>query len=120
MRLIMKRTLVLSLLSLSALVSANYAAETIHMKKGDSYILKLESNPTTGYMWELTSLGKENKLQVEELPFKPANKGLVGQGGTQSWKITANSKGLTRAVFDYKQSWESNSIKTEIFDFIVE
>ena len=113
----MNTKLLLSLLTLTA--SATYAAEPIYLKKDAPYILELESNPTTGYMWELTSLGKENKVQVEELPYKP-NTGLIGSAGTQSWKITPNGNGLTRAIFEYKQSWESHSIKTRIIDFIVE
>lgn len=106
--------------SIVLIASASYAAETIYIKKGQPFILELESNPTTGSMWELTSLGKENRVKVEEQPYKPHNTGLIGSGGIQSWKVTPLGKGLTRAVFDYKRSWESTSIKTEIFDFIVE
>jgi predicted secreted protein len=116
----MKYTLLLSSLTLlSPIASAQCATQTIHLEKGAPHIIKLESNPMTGYRWELTSLSNQSKIQVEELPYKFNIPCIHASGGNQSWKITAQSTGSTRAIFDYKRSWESTSLKTEIFDFIV-
>lgn len=113
----MKRMLLFSLLLTSAAIS--YSAEPIHLIKDDSYIIELESNPTTGYKWELTSLSKENRVQVEELPYQLSNQ-LIGSPGIQSWKVTAKFNGKARAVFNYKQPWETQSIETKVFDFIID
>ena len=106
--------------SLALIASANYATETINLKRGKSYLIKLESNPTTGYMWELTGLEHVNNVQIEELHFKAPNPHLIGSGGVQSWNITGYCKGSTRLTFEYKQPWESHSEKTEVFDFVIE
>lgn len=121
----MKKALILSLV-LSAIASVSYAVETIRtkedvrIKQGDSYIVELESNLTTGYAWELSSISKKNIVQIEELPYKLKIPCILGSGGKQSWKISAINKGTTPVVFDYKQSWEKDPVKTKTFYIVVE
>ena len=107
--------------SLALIASANYATETINLKRGKSYLIKLESNPTTGYMWELTGLEHVNNVQIEELHFKAPNPHLIGSGGVQSWNITGYCKGSTRFLC-LNTNNPGNLIleKTEVFDFVIE
>lgn len=77
-------------------------------------------------MWEFTAPGNEETVKIEEIrPIKncwdPRTwKKQVGVGGIQSWKISGINPGYASIAFDYKRPWESKSVKTKTFDFIVE
>lgn len=97
----------------------NKPEESIFLKRGETKIISLESNPTTGYSWSLYSKNTRNTIVgIEELPYKADDTGLIGSGGTQSWKITGKKRGIAHIRFDYKRPWEKGVSPAKIKRYI--
>jgi inhibitor of cysteine peptidase len=95
---------------------------TISLEKGETFYLRLEENPTTGYSWELNlSPGLDN---VSGMYYPPASeKGeqpLVGAGGVHLWEIKAASEGDQQVTAVYRRSWENETGEEDKFILNVE
>jgi inhibitor of cysteine peptidase len=129
----MKKTIT-SLLILSVLFHAgchnrqtesSYAAGqsgTIEINVGDKFIIRLESNPTTGYSWSLleSSSGIVEKVSTVFEPHEREGR-LLGSGGTEVWTLKAVAKGRVTLTFDYVRPWEAGGqpIKEETYTVLV-
>jgi len=76
---------------------------------GQSFVITLESNRTTGYGWEISPSPDAALLKVEEIQHRasPA-KGLVGAPGTDSWTFKALNPGQTTIALKYVRPWEKD------------
>ena len=67
--------------------------------------LVLDSNPTTGYTWEMTQTNPIFDMTSEYLPDS-MDEGIVGAGGKETFILTPKEKGETTVTFEYAQHWE--------------
>ena len=93
------------------------------IKVGDTFIIRLESNPTTGYSWNLPEIPSEIVQKISNV-YEPekTNGNIVGSGGTEIWTFKAISKGNITLTFQYARPWEKDipPIKTETYQITVE
>jgi len=79
---------------------------TVELKTGDTLIITLEGNPTTGYQWELVP-SQDGGMQLQGEPeYVAAKTKLVGSGGVYHFTFRAENKGSTRIVLKYYRSFE--------------
>ena len=97
-------------------------ADASQIKVGDTFVIELDSNPTTGYSW---SLAKAEPNIVEKVssvyqPRRTAER-LVGSGGTEIWTFKAIAKGQTTLTFEYRRPWEKGTppAKEETYTVII-
>lgn len=78
---------------------------TVTVQKGNSIIVRLQENPTTGFSWNLTT---SPGLQVVSDTYIPSDTTgrLVGSGGTHVWDISAHSAGRQSIQAVYMRPWE--------------
>ena len=71
-------------------------------------IVKLNSNPSTGYSWTVT--GDPSPLKLQKTSFrKSTNKsGAVGASGTATFQLSASCSGIATLTLVYRRSWEYN------------
>ena len=84
--------------------------------------VRLDSNPTTGYMWEYKiSDDKVFELLTDEY-VGPEDNGMVGAGGqwVASFKPTFLKDGDVKLTLMYKRSWESQPIQSIEMRIIVQ
>ncbi|WP_295471047.1 protease inhibitor I42 family protein [uncultured Pseudomonas sp.] len=87
------------------------------LNSGQTLILSLPSNPTTGFRWQvrdaapgvLRSLGPE-------VYNADQSKDMVGSGGQSVWRYKASSAGSGRLVMTYQQPWEPQAEPQERFE----
>lgn len=84
---------------------------------GDTLIITLVGNPTTGYTWDTTLIDKE-VLSMIEKSFTPSST-LVGAGGVFSFKVLAISKGSSDLHMRYARLWEKDVPPAKTFDITV-
>jgi len=78
---------------------------------GQTLVVTLVSNPTTGYRWEVAEADKAILRQVGAAEFKssaPSNPPLVGAGGTETFRFETNGAGTTTLKMIYRRSWETS------------
>lgn len=77
---------------------------------GEQFIVKLESNATTGYQWGITgSLDPKVVKKVKSLYIPSKTSGnIAGAGGVEEWTFQAVAKGKAVIKMGYARSFEKN------------
>lgn len=111
----------LPLLAAPAAVAAKGPARTVTesangrqivLAKGETLRLRLESNATTGYSWEVAELPPILKRTGGgyEAPSPPrGGPPIAGAGGTQDFTFTARSAGRGTLRLVYRQPWDKKA-----------
>ena len=70
---------------------------------GEEFTIILESNPTTGYHWQLMPGAlDETKVQFVSNDYQSTSApGLVGGGGVETWKFKAVQPGDVQVMLGY-------------------
>lgn len=94
--------------------------DTVNLRIGQIVVITLESNPTTGYTWEVEELDESILAQVGDIDFIPESESesepqLVGQGGTQVIHFQALAAGEFTLKLVYHQPWEGGDASPESF-----
>jgi len=92
--------------------------------RGQTLVVTLASNPTTGYSWQVAEADKALLRQVGDAEFKSSassNPPLVGAGGTETFRFETNGAGTTTLKLVYRRSWETSvpPIKTFTVQVVV-
>jgi predicted secreted protein len=79
----------------------------IELNKGQTLVITLEANPTTGYTWEAAEFDEHVLRQVGEIEFQPESS-AIGAGGVQILRFEAVNSGKTSLKLVYHRPWEKN------------
>lgn len=104
-----------------------YDEEQLHISVGSNqpgFIIKLKSNPTTGYSWSLKSFDK-TLLESTHHQFIAAKTKLIGAPGFEEWTFNVlpaafGKKRHTTLTFVYARSWEKEPKDTSTLSFGIE
>ena len=79
-------------------------------------VISLESNPTTGFGWELVELKDPILQSMGDAEFQPSeSEEIVGAGGTETFRFKVMSTGQTTLTLVYHRSWEEGVDPLETF-----
>ncbi len=79
----------------------------VTLRPGGKMVMRLDSNPTTGYYWQQVAGDAGIVSQISEgYLADPAPVGLTGSGGVQEFTYAANAVGKTVLTFSYQRSGE--------------
>lgn len=81
---------------------------------GDTLLLSLESNPTTGYGWDITEID-QTILQETQHEYEAESPSLVGSGGREMWRFQAQGSGSAALRLEYKRPWEEGVEPEKMF-----
>ena len=83
---------------------------------GQDLLVTLDSNPTTGYDWQVDTAPDAAVLTVGERVYvpTPVDPGISGSGGATTTRFTAIAAGTTSIVLRYKRSWEDDTPSDEL------
>ncbi|KAF5427484.1 putative secreted protein [Candidatus Methanophagaceae archaeon] len=90
----------------------------VGVKNGQALAVVLDSNPTTGYEWEVAEAPDVQVLQqVSEIEYEsaPNPEDMVGVGGVQTIRFNVVGAGRTALKMVYRRSWEKDEAPAEIF-----
>lgn len=82
------------------------------LKRGQTLILRLDENPTTGYRWSLPALDTE-VLQFKSDDFNRVSNTGIGAGGQRVFTFQANNPGQVKLGLKNLREWvgEESTIK---------
>jgi len=82
----------------------------IKLKVDEAIKIKLQSNPTTGYSWNLSGETDASIISLTSSDYKTSSsdKEVVGAGGYDTITFKAVAKGNTTIILTYNKSWEEN------------
>ena len=103
-------------------IDASYNGQEVTIDAGKILVLILESNPTTGFSWELSEPIGENLLALIESRYEPGadtGTGLVGAGGTEVWTFGTLAAGETTITMEYSRPWDGGEKAAQTFEVSV-
>ena len=86
---------------------------------GETVILRLPENPTTGYRWEVEFLDN-SILGPPVSDFSTSGEPSVGAGGIRTFTFETRSPGATPLRMILKRSWESKQQAADHFEITVQ
>ncbi|WP_067692388.1 protease inhibitor I42 family protein [Nocardia jejuensis] len=89
-------------------IGADSDGKSITLANGQGLIVRLASNPSTGYLWQLAELDQNIVEQNggQEYEQDPSPDGMVGVGGKATFNFVATAPGATRLLIEYRRPWE--------------
>ena len=93
----------------------------INTKKGDKFLVVLDSNPTTGYQWEANVDSDYIKLDDKSFNSESSEE-IVGAGGNETFNFTALKSGETEITFSYLRPWEKDvePVEKKVYNIVIE
>ena len=86
---------------------------------GQPLVVRLPSNPSTGYGWTYTVVG-DDVLRLDSVSGVGSEpNGMVGAPGETVWSFRARDKGIAQLNFVYARSWEKNVTPAKTFRLTV-
>jgi inhibitor of cysteine peptidase len=94
-------------------VDESFNGKEVKMTPGELLQVSLDSNPTTGFKWELIGISDiivlEKVSDIFERPMIKQQEGsppIVGAGGKEFWSFKALKKGTATVSMAYSRPWE--------------
>ena len=91
--------------------------DIVKLAPGDTIIITLKSNPTTGYSWNVVDIDF-SILKPGKTEFRPQSN-LLGAPGQEVLYFTALENGETKLVLGYLRPWEKGEKPLDTFSVIV-
>ncbi len=81
-------------------------SKEITIAKNAELVVKLASNPSTGFNWTPAAIGTPSVLAQVDSKYVAPSGNAVGAAGTQVLTFKASEKGTTTVKMDYSRPWE--------------
>ncbi len=72
-------------------------SQLISVNAGDIFMIVVESNPSTGYHWEMIS-PEDGHLEIVSRDYTASEPVMPGSGGVEVWTLKAVTSGETQLV----------------------
>lgn len=92
--------------------------KNVSLTVGESMVIELAGNPTTGYGWELADID-QSLLASETMQFILSDSNLTGAGGHYSFRFNAFKAGSSVLKLVYRRVWEKNVQPLQNFELMV-
>ena len=102
-------------------VDSSDSGKQVELSVGQSLVVTLDSNASTGYSWSLTENSDETVLSNTGNKYinpPQTTPPIVGAPGVEEWTFKALKKGTSTISLGYRRPWESTP-PVETFDLTV-
>ena len=99
-------------------LDASANGRQVELQKGQTLVITLESNPTTGFRWEVVELEESILRQMGEPEFQSESE-AIGAPGVEILRFQATKAGQTALQLVYHRPWEEGEEPLETFSLQV-
>lgn len=92
---------------------------SVELKEGQTLVVSLESNPSTGYRWEVDEVDETILQQTGKTEFKSESH-LIGAPAQQIMRFEAVAAGRTSLRLVYRRPWEKTIEPVKVFSLQVQ
>jgi predicted secreted protein len=93
--------------------------ERVRIGPGDTLVVQLKSNPSTGYNWVVAD-SDQSLMKLTGDSGKPGDNNLPGEPGTQSMRFQAVGSGIATIRLNYLRPFEKDKEPAQKFELTVE
>lgn len=92
----------------------------LNVAVGESFVITLDENPTTGYVWAVEEQPESLVLQSSDYvsdvhPNQPGAPMIVGAGGKRTFTFVAHKSGTTTLKLKHWRPWEGDASIVDTF-----
>jgi inhibitor of cysteine peptidase len=80
---------------------------------GETFNIRLQENPTTGYLWNMTVTGGLMISRDEYIPSSSTPQ-TVGSGGIRSFTLVTSARGGQAVTAEYRRPWVASGTVTSV------
>ncbi|MGD8905001.1 MAG: protease inhibitor I42 family protein [Anaerolineae bacterium] len=99
-------------------LTAEDDGSVVELGEGQALVVTLESNPTTGYSWQVSEVDEDVLMQIGDPEFEEAaateGEQVLGSGGTETFYF-ASAAGETTLTLVYHRPWEEDVEPEAVF-----
>jgi inhibitor of cysteine peptidase len=99
-------------------VDSSYTGKQVELVVGQTLVVTLDSNATTGYSWSLSQNSDDSILSNTGNEYIAPQTTLVGAPGKEAWSFEGLKKGNSIISMEYSRPWESTP-PAQTFDLTV-
>jgi inhibitor of cysteine peptidase len=92
----------------------------VELAEGETLVVTLESNRTTGYAWRVREVPDCLDQEGEPEYDTKGSPGMVGAPGEETWRFTAADADDGTLVLEYVRSWEEDEPPASLFELDVD
>ena len=94
---------------------------SVVVRQGAPFVINLSADPTTGYGWMLSNDPGAAVWLIGGPDYTPdpLPAGLMGVGGTTTYRFRAEAPGTTQLEFAYRRYWETGVPPTKVVRYDV-
>jgi inhibitor of cysteine peptidase len=100
-------------------VDSSYSGKQVELSAGQTLVVTLPSNATTGFSWSLADNSDSSVLSETGNQYIAPQTTLMGAGGNEEWTFQALKKGTSVISMAYSRPWEKDTPPAETFDLTV-
>jgi len=105
-------------------IDSSHDGQEIEVPAGQLLVIALESNPTTGFKWELSEPIDEGSLALIQSKYEPGEQAkqdppIPGAGGTELWTFETLTAGEAIISMGYSRPWEGGEKAARTFNLTV-
>lgn len=101
-------------------VAVTDPATRIEVKRGEVFEIVIDSNPSTGYHWEIVGMLNENVVLFNSRDYTADQPVMPGSGGVEVWTFSAVSAGETQITLgSYPPGVGGEPDQTVVFEIVV-
>jgi inhibitor of cysteine peptidase len=86
---------------------------------GERFEVRLESNPSTGYAWEVSTMSEDSLVNLVDHRYVAPDSDLVGAAGTEVWEFSAGPEGAGILRLEYIRSFDDLPVPDRVFELVV-
>lgn len=95
------------------------AGKTFPMEKDGKFRVKLKSNATTGFQWEVAK-SDTKVIKLLDKKYEAPKKAIPGAGGAQTFEFQAIDAGKTNIEFIYRRPFEKDVKAAKTYKLTIE
>jgi inhibitor of cysteine peptidase len=92
----------------------------VQAQVGESVVIELPENPTTGYLWTLDVNEVAGIAYLSDSRYTAANESSIGGGGTRNFIVNVKSSGIATINIKLRRPWEPESTAIDRFNVIID
>jgi len=99
-------------------VTESDGGSQVTLKPGQEMVVRLGSNPSTGFRWQVEKVDEAVLQQVGMAQYEPAEPGETlkpGQAGQETMRFQAAGAGQTNLILAYRRPWEGEIAAEKTF-----
>lgn len=100
-------------------LTRNDNGKTVEAQVGESVVIELPENPTTGYIWTLDVKEGTGIAYLSNSMYVAANNSAIGGGGMRKFIINVQSTGIATIDIKLRHPWEPENTAIDRFNVII-